>query len=45
MVVQEGVDGGLGGHGAAWESHDLPHGGPLSWVSQQRGQLEPPTRP
>jgi hypothetical protein len=24
MVVQEGVDGVLEDHGAAWKSHDLP---------------------
>ena len=45
MVLQDGVDGSVEAHGAAWESHHFPHRGPLSLVSQQTRQLEPPTPP
>jgi hypothetical protein len=35
LVIREGVDGVLEGYRAAWQSHDLPPRGPLSWLSQQ----------
>ena len=45
MVLQEGVNGRLEGHGVAWESHDLPHGTSTSGVAANAGSSNiPPAR-
>jgi hypothetical protein len=42
MVLQEGVNGRLEGHGVAWESHDLPHGTSTSGVAANAGSSSVP---